>query len=57
MSDSFSYDVFLSHSSKDKDVVREIAERLRNDGLNVWFNEWILKPGDSILAKIEELPL
>ena len=32
----FPYDVFLSHSSKDKAVVRELAERLREDGLRVW---------------------
>ena len=27
-----SYDVFLSHSAKDKAVVRPLAERLRADG-------------------------
>jgi hypothetical protein len=50
----FAYDVFLSHSAKDKPVVRPLAERLRQDGLKVWFDEWVLKPGDSIPAKIEE---
>ncbi|HEY3325223.1 MAG TPA: TIR domain-containing protein [Planctomycetota bacterium] len=54
MGDSFSYDVFLSHSSKDKPVVRALAERLRQDGLKVWLDEWEIKPGDSIPAKIEE---
>ena len=49
----FQYDVFLSHSAKDKPVVRSLAERLRADGLKVWFDEWVLKPGDSIPAKIE----
>ena len=53
MSAEFQYDVFLSHSSKDKAVVRPLAERLRQDGLKVWFDEWVLKPGDSIPAKIE----
>ena len=52
--DDFPYDVFLSHSAKDKAVVRPLAERLRQDGLKVWFDEWVLKPGDSIPAKIEE---
>ena len=52
---AFPYDVFLSHSAKDKAVVRPLAERLRKDGLKVlWFDEWVLKAGDSILAKIEE---
>ena len=54
MSDaSFTHDVFLSHSARDKAVVRPLAERLRQDGLKVWFDEWVLKPGDSIPAKIE----
>ncbi|MCB1088187.1 MAG: toll/interleukin-1 receptor domain-containing protein [Verrucomicrobiae bacterium] len=33
--ESFLYDVFLSHSSKDKAVVREVAERLREDGVMI----------------------
>ena len=44
MDTNFQYDVFLSHSSKDKETVRAVAERLRADGLRVWFDEWVLKP-------------
>lgn len=51
---TFTHDVFLSHSSKDKAVAHAVAERLRADGLTVWFDEWEIKPGDSIPAKIEE---
>ncbi|MCK6559993.1 toll/interleukin-1 receptor domain-containing protein [candidate division KSB1 bacterium] len=54
MPNDFKYDVFLSHSAKDKSIVRELANRLKNDKLRVWFDEWELKPGDSIPAKIEE---
>src|SRR6266513_2057983 len=54
MSESFSFDVFLSHSSKDEEIVRAIAERLRADGLRVWFDAWELRPGDSIPSKIED---
>lgn len=54
MPDEFSHDVFLSHSAKDKKIVREIAQRLKKDGVKVWFDEWEIKPGDSIPAKIEE---
>ena len=50
----FQYDVFLSHSQKDKAVARDVAERLKEDGLRVWFDEWEIKPGDNIPAKIEE---
>ena len=54
METGFKFDVFLSHSSKDKAVVRPLAERLWKDGIKVWFDEWEIKPGDSIPAKIEE---
>jgi small GTP-binding protein len=50
----FKYDVFLSHSSKDKAVVRKLAERLRADGLQIWFDEWIIQPGDIIDLKVEQ---
>jgi len=43
MANDFKYDVFLSHSSKDKAVVRTIAKQLRDDGLRVWFDEWEIK--------------
>ncbi len=48
------YDVFISHNAKGKSIARPLAERLPQDGLKVWFDEWVLKPGDSIPAKIEE---
>ncbi len=54
MSSDSTHNVFLSHSAKDKAVVRAVAERLRADGLRVWFDEWVLKTGDSIPAKIED---
>lgn len=54
MPDDFQYDVFLSHSSKDKPTVRDLAERLRSDGLRVWFDEWDIRLGDSIPKKIDE---
>jgi small GTP-binding protein len=53
-SKKFQYDVFISHSSKDKPTVRELAERLRKDGIRVWFDEWVIKPGDSIPSKIKQ---
>lgn len=54
MPDQFAYDVFLSHSAKDKPTVRELAERLRKDGLKIWFDEWVIRPGDMIGRVIEE---
>ena len=49
----FKYDVFLSYSTKDKKIVHTIAERLKKDGVRVWWDQWIIKPGDSIPALIE----
>ena len=57
MSDAaFTHDVFLSHSARDKAVVRPLAARLVavRKHLKVWFDELMLKPGDNIPAKIEE---
>jgi WD40 repeat protein len=49
----FSYDVFLSHNHADKPRVRQLAGKLRKAGLRVWFDEWIIKPGDDIYLAIE----
>ena len=52
MADTFSYDVFPSHNAKDRPRVRRLAERLKQAGLRVWFDEWIIKPGDIIRDSI-----
>ncbi len=49
----FQFDVFLSHNSQDKPRVRKLAERLRDAGLRVWFDNWLIKPGDDIYLAIE----
>jgi hypothetical protein len=53
MPSGFTYDVFLSSSSKDKPRVRALAERLRSAGLRVWFDDWVVRPGDDIYLAIE----
>jgi hypothetical protein len=53
MSTTFDYDVFLSYSTKDKEVVHDLAERLKNDGVRVWLDVWVIQPGDSIPLKIQ----
>ena len=49
------YDVFISHSSEDKDsVVRPLALALKEKGINVWYDEFELKIGDSLRRKIDQ---
>jgi hypothetical protein len=38
MSSEFQFDVCLNHCSRDKAVVRPLAERLRHDGWKAWFD-------------------
>jgi hypothetical protein len=45
---------FLSHNHKDKTVVREVASTLHSFGIETWFDEWEILPGDRILKKIED---
>lgn len=52
MSD-FAYDVFLSHSSLDKERVRRLGEQLRADGLRVWLDAFEIRPGDHIGAQLD----
>jgi TIR domain len=47
--------VFISHASEDKqDVARPLAEELMNLGLEVWFDEYELKVGDSLRASVAD---
>ena len=49
----FEYDVFLSHASEDKDdVARPLALRLQEQGLRVWYDEFELRIGDNLVAKL-----
>jgi WD40 repeat protein/GTPase SAR1 family protein len=50
---NFQYDVFLSHNPQDKPCVRRLAERLRDAGLSVWFDEWFVEPGDDATRAAE----
>jgi hypothetical protein len=51
---SKSYDVFISHASEDKDdVVRDLAHGLQRHGLEVWYDEFALRIGDSLRRKID----
>jgi transcriptional regulator with XRE-family HTH domain len=49
------YDVFLSHASEDKDTIaRPLYRALTAAGISVWFDQAVLKLGDSLSGKIDE---
>ena len=48
------WDLFICHASEDKDsFVRPLAERLEENGVKVWYDEFTLKLGDSLRQSID----
>ena len=48
-------DLFICHASEDKeDVARPLAMALATSGARVWFDEFVLRVGDSLRDKIDE---
>ena len=47
--------VFISHASEDKErFVAGLASKLTEKGVDVWYDEWEIKLGDSLIDKIFE---
>ena len=44
--------IFLSHNHKDKPFVNRLAKDLEAQGFSVWIDEFEIKLGDSLIAKI-----
>jgi len=44
---------FLSYSSKDKALAERLARDLTLSGVDVWYAEWKIAPGDSLRRKID----
>src|SRR5438105_1672243 len=44
--------VFISYSHQDKAVVEGLAADLNSNGVDVFFDQWDIQPGDSIVDKI-----
>src|SRR5579884_2797968 len=40
------FDVFLSYSGEDRASVEQVAAGLKQLGLSVWFDRWVLPPGE-----------
>jgi hypothetical protein len=52
---NMTFDVFLSHNSKDKPAIRQLGEALRGRGFAVWLDEWELVPGRPWQLALEEI--
>jgi len=46
--------IFMSHSSKDKDFVRRVANDLRANAFVVWLDEWEIRAGQCIMTEIQK---
>lgn len=46
--------IFLSHTATDKPFIEWLAIALRAHGIEVWFDKWDIKVGDSIVSKIND---
>lgn len=49
------YDIFISHASQDKeDFVEPLAKLLRDMGFRVWYDDFVLRVGDSLRRSIDK---
>lgn len=51
---TFRFDAFLSYSSRDAAIARQLAKSLLHSGIRLWFDEWAIKPGDNIAKAVDE---
>ena len=47
------YDLFISHATEDKDFAAPLASALSDAGLKVWYDEYVLRIGDSLRQSID----
>ena len=46
-SDQYKFDLFLRYHREQARWARQLAERLDREGFKVWFDRWMLQPGDN----------
>jgi hypothetical protein len=47
------FDIFISHASEDKNFVGPLATVLRDRGYKTWYDEFVLRVGDSLTERID----
>lgn len=48
------YDVFISYNSKDREIARQLGDKLQNH-ISVWFDEWEIRPGSIFQSDLEKI--
>ena len=46
--------VFLSYATKDGDLARDLRRLLQDQGLSVWMDDHVLKPGDDLEDALDQ---
>jgi hypothetical protein len=46
--------IFISHNARDAEQGRQLGAHLKLVGADVWFDEWEIRAGDSILGAVDE---
>ena len=47
------FDVFIAHASEDKKFATPLANSLKQEGFEVWYDDFVLKLGDSLQQEID----
>jgi len=45
--------LYLAHAHEDRQMARPLAEKMMAQGIEVWFDQWEIKIGDSLRRKME----
>jgi hypothetical protein len=48
------YDLFISYSRKNTDVIKQIVNEMQNQGLSPWFDDNSINPGDNFTTIIQQ---
>lgn len=51
----YMYDAFICHASEDKEkFVRQLAQKLTDKNISIWYDEFSLKVGDGLRKSIDK---
>ena len=54
VSDEKDYDIFVSYAHRDRQLVQDLAQRLHQQGVRLWYDRWEMAPGDVLRDRISD---